>query len=222
MKENKDKVDYYLDELAEEYKHILLSLLLERSDSYEEPSITELLRIDGEVKDRLLNRTLHRKKQYFLLAGMAYMVFGILLYFGYEIIKDNTVDIISLTSITIGITGLLMTVLVILRNQLIPKPKEFMHKKQQLLFYNVVKLWREFEGLSNDLMDESNPGSVLSLLEENTLVTNSEGETLRKLLRIRNEIVHTQQTHYANKDIFDILRASEGILANLKRRLLNP
>lgn len=51
---NEDKIERYLDDLAAEYKELLLKRLLEVSGTIENLSVSELLRIDTEIKKPLL------------------------------------------------------------------------------------------------------------------------------------------------------------------------
>ena len=47
---NDDKIEKYVNELGEEYKDLLFEALLKKSDSLSELSVSELLRIDNDVK----------------------------------------------------------------------------------------------------------------------------------------------------------------------------
>lgn len=49
--DNEEKIERYLDDLADEYKKLLLKRLLEVSGTIENLSISELLRIDNEIKN---------------------------------------------------------------------------------------------------------------------------------------------------------------------------
>ena len=58
---NNEKIQKYLDELSNEYKELLFVALLERSKSIDDISISDLLRIDNEIKKPLL--TGYQKQQ---------------------------------------------------------------------------------------------------------------------------------------------------------------
>ena len=51
-----DKIEKYVNELGEEYKDLLFEALLKKSDSLSELSVSELLRIDNDVKKYLKDK----------------------------------------------------------------------------------------------------------------------------------------------------------------------
>ena len=51
--QNREKIEKYLDELSEEYKTLLFNALVEQSGSVEDLNVSDLLRLDNDVKKRL-------------------------------------------------------------------------------------------------------------------------------------------------------------------------
>ena len=50
---NNDKIERYLDELSDEYKILLYKALISRTKSLDDLSVSELLRLDNEIKKPL-------------------------------------------------------------------------------------------------------------------------------------------------------------------------
>lgn len=88
---NNEKIQKYLIELADEYKELLFNALVERSESLDDFSISELLRLDNEIK-RPLIANYHRQKRrrkMFLTCGLVYTFLGLFLMLMYYMIKSD-------------------------------------------------------------------------------------------------------------------------------------
>lgn len=57
-----DKIEKYLDELADEYKVLLYNALVSRTKPLDDLSVSELLRLDNEIKKPLFED--YQKKQH--------------------------------------------------------------------------------------------------------------------------------------------------------------
>ena len=79
---NNDKIEKYLDELADEYKVLLYKALISRTKSLDDLSVSELLRLDNEIKKPLFEdyQRKQRRRRTLLIAGLTYMVMGVVLY----------------------------------------------------------------------------------------------------------------------------------------------
>ena len=109
--ENRDKIEKYLDELSEEYKTLLFNTLVEQSGSVENLNISDLLRLDNEVKKHFqLDYMKYQKKQKVLLiGGLIYMIFGVFLFLCFEIsnFEYGSDYLIFLLSFVVGFMGLI-------------------------------------------------------------------------------------------------------------------
>ena len=78
-----DKIEKYLDELADEYKVLLYNALVSRTKPLDDLSVSELLRLDNEIKKPLFEdyQKKQHRRQLFLIAGLIYMFTGVFLYF---------------------------------------------------------------------------------------------------------------------------------------------
>ena len=71
---NNEKIEKYLDELADEYKILLYKALISRSKPLDDLSVSELLRLDNEIKKPLFEdyqRQQRRRRMLFIL-GLSY------------------------------------------------------------------------------------------------------------------------------------------------------
>ena len=78
-----DKIEKYLDELADEYKVLLYNALVSRTKPLDDLSVSELLRLDNEIKKPLFEdyQKKQHRRQLFLIAGLIYMFTGVFLFF---------------------------------------------------------------------------------------------------------------------------------------------
>ena len=110
---NEDKIERYLDDLAAEYKELLLKRLIEVSGTIENLSVSELLRIDTEIKKPLLAdyRRQQRRQRTMLMAGILYAIMGIMLLTMFEMIDSFRYDGMILVALVITFLGLLMSLM---------------------------------------------------------------------------------------------------------------
>ena len=115
---NKEKIQKYLDELSKEYKELLYSALIERSQSIDDISISELLRIDNEIKKPLhaeYQRQKHRRKLYISI-GLIYVALGFMMFLFYSIIGSDflfSIDsAITLVSLIITLAGICVIIII--------------------------------------------------------------------------------------------------------------
>lgn len=228
--QNREKIEKYLDELSEEYKTLLFNALVEQSGSVEDLNVSDLLRLDNDVKKRLrLDYIKYQKKQKVLLiGGLGYMVCGIFLFLCFEIsnFQYGSDYLISLFSLVIGFVGLIFCILSFaLPSLTIPRSRNKTEKSDQtaqLLEYKIITKWRDVEGLVNDLAVDrktTSPKSAIAYLTESNLIDKQEQTVLRTLLKLRNEAVHSTNFSYPYNEVIKIIKDSDTILAKLKRVL---
>ena len=77
-----EKIKKYLDELAIEYKELLYDYLISQTNNLDELNISELLRIDSEIKKPLFKsyRKFYKKSRLLLAIGLTYMFIGFLVF----------------------------------------------------------------------------------------------------------------------------------------------
>lgn len=227
--DNEEKIERYLDDLADEYKELLLKRLLEVSGTIENLSVSDLLRIDNEIKKPLLAdyRRQQRRKRVILMAGMLYAIIGIMLLTMLEMVDSLRYDGMTLVALVITFLGLLMS----LMSEMLPSSKYFSGKHEAinteddraLWEYSVVKTWRELEGIAADIYMDSKStttSSILSKFSQDNYINKDEAETLREFLKMRNNIVHDTDNNYKLQEIKDMLKGVQNIINNLKKAIL--
>ena len=226
--DNEEKIERYLDDLADEYKELLLKRLLEVSGRIENLSVSELLRIDNEVKRPLLSdyRKQQRRQRVLLMAGMIYAIMGIMLLAMFEMVDSFRYDGMTLVALTITFLGLMMSLISVM----LPSSKYFLGKNERknvendraIWEYSVLKTWRELEGVAADIYTESrgiSTGSIISKFLQDNYISKVDAKTLKEFLKMRNNIVHNTDNNYKLEDIKNMLKGVRNILDNLKKSI---
>lgn len=229
---NNMKIEQYLADLSEEYKVLLFNALLEESPSVDELSVSELLRLDSEIKRPLLPayRRYQRRRRRLLFIGFTYVLVGLFCFVFYLLYKQfrfSTFDKDSIISLVCSVTVLLGLAISVLSFFIPQRIKEEMsmpntkhiNESSALLEYEIISKWRAVEGLVSDFSMNSNvvtASSAISFLKQNGMIDASEQETLKKLLKLRNEIVHTKKRSVSINEAQDLLKESDKIINKLK------
>jgi hypothetical protein len=221
-----EKIDTYLSELAEEYKKLIFSAVVEKSATVDEISISELLRIDQEIKKPLLsNYNKYKKlKRAFGFAGITYMLFGSFIsVFNFTIWSEsNIIDVVALITMLIGYIATLISFLgpdAIFNNKIIRKTLTN-SDYPKYLEYEVIAKWREIEGIANDLFSDqklSTSKSTLQKLHDNHYIDNNDDICLRKLLKLRNDIIHSMKRTYTNDELHQVLKDSDLVILKIRK-----
>ena len=227
--EDRNKIDRYLDILSAEYKELLLKRLIENSGSIDNLSVSELLRIDAEIKRLFLPDYQRKRRRRILLMaiGILYGMLGIIfLIFNYKLgpEKYDGLELITLTMLIMSLTASLLTISEKIRYD---NARQYMGERVEdrkvLLEYRVVKVWRDIEGIAADIYsdDKWRPShSIIARLLEDSYINRAEAEKLRFFLKMRNNIVHDTNNDYDIKAITDTLKEVEVIVENLKKSTL--
>ena len=229
---NNDKIEKYLDELSEEYKELLFNALISRSKSLDDISVSELLRLDNEIKKPLLSdyQRQQKRRKLFITAGVTYIIAGFCMFFIYSLMTSDfilsTDRIIPLMSLTISLVGLCVTAFsFVLPSTKIDAYRALEHSKNEtskLIAYSVITQWRELEGIVNDLAESNNvstPRSIIEYLLSNNLIDKEECNILKDFLKLRNSIVHSSDVKYSTEEIKNALNNISQIIEKLKKIL---
>lgn len=229
---NNDKIEKYLDELSEEYKELLFNALISRSKSLDDISVSELLRLDNEIKKPLLSdyQRQQKRRKLFITAGVTYIIVGFCMFFFYAIMRSDfilsTDRIIPLMSLTISLVGLCVTAFsFVLPSTKTDAYRSLEHSKNdisKLVAYSVITQWRELEGIVNDLAESNNvstPRSIIEYLLSNNLIDKEESDILKDFLKLRNSIVHSSDVKYSTEDIKKASNKIAQIIEKLKKIL---
>lgn len=228
-KEKQNKLEKYLDELGDEYKILLYRALKSRSNPLDDLSVSELLRLDNEIKRPLLEDYKKRNKyvRIFLLTGYMYMFVGILsigviLYLGIDYEYRRTYILMSSLITVIGLFMALyaITYRIIGINHISSKSVYGAQKNQ--LEYEVVSMWRELEAVVKDLSIDAGtntPRSTLDYLYEKKYIDDEEYVILKDLLKTRNSIVYKDGTNYSKDGLRKLLYKAYTIIARLNNAI---
>lgn len=233
MNMNSEKVNRYLDELADEYKKMLLQAVIEQSDSSEEISISTMLRLDNEVKKNLFvdHRKSVKKRKNLIAAGGMYVALGLFMLLYNEVLTQldhATYEFFPLLSMIMTFSGILVCVTAyVLPNVMRRRDDSNKHEPTQeaslaLYEYEVIKKWREIEGFVNELATYEGgkqPRSVLNFLEASGMIDQNEYETMKRFLQLRNEIVHSSELSISMKEMSELMKKVDTILNKFKELL---
>ena len=228
--ENQEKIEKYLDELSDEYRTLLFNALIAQSSSPEDLNISDLLRLDNDVKKHLRPeyKKYEKKRKVLFIGGFSYMLLGIFIFLCFEISNMNyhSADPMSLVSLLLGFMGFIFCVLSFaLPASTFSSKSRNANKNEELmslLKYEAIAKWRDIEGLVNDLAVGErvySPMSAIAYLSKSNLIDKEEQNMLRSLLKLRNEIAHSSDFTYSYDDVRKILNDAESVLVKLKKVL---
>ena len=220
-----EKIDNYLNELSEEYKELLFKSLLNQSSSFDNLNVSDLLRIDNEIKKPLLmdHQKNQRKKQMLLGTGMLYMLIGFIVYVFSNTYLGN-LDVITLITLTIWFFGFLMTIYAFLPLNMFARKMYANNRRENqdvsLLSYEIVTKWRKLESIANDLNIDKHKilsYSIMQFFLNNRYITDEEAKELKNFLKLRNEIVHASATTYTLDELTNAISTVNSIINKLEK-----
>ena len=216
-----------IDELGEEYKDILIERVLEETDEIDVDriSLSDLVRLDIATKARLRSnkKTRNKRKMYSYIAalGLAYVCIGafLMLYnsFDNHTLRDNSLELISVFFTIFGFltTGLSM---ILLKN----KSTNLQSENRIISEYEIINKWKEIEVLIVQLMPENNKlslNAMIKQLSDTSIISSEDGEVIKKILKIRNQVVHMRPTDYTftQPELEMLFSKSDEIIRKMNR-----
>lgn len=227
---NDKKVEEYLNELSDEYKTLLLNTLLAQTYPFENISISELLRLDEEIKKPLFTdyRLQLRRQKRLLTVGITYILMGLLMLI-FSLIKRpdfwfNYVYRYITMSVIMGIFGFVVILIsFVLPSIHIPfrtRSANYPSETSAFLEYEVVAKWRQLEVIVNDISFDSEtktPRSIIDYLKELTYISIEEFYTLKKFLKLRNSIVHSEDSIFSVTEMKDLVNKVAKIIDRIDK-----
>lgn len=227
---NNEKIEKYLNELSDEYKELLFKALVARSKSLDNLSVSELLRLDAEIKKPLLEdyQRQQKRRKMLLLMGITYMFLGLFMFVLFQMINSdfmyNSNSIFLMMSVVIGFVGAIVSVLSFaLPTIRTSSTRNMVNDKREtstLLEYEAIAKWRELEGIANDISiasDVKTPRSIIEFLSENQFIDSDEYTILKDFLKMRNNIVHSTDSIYSETEIKDLVSKIDKIIDKIKK-----
>lgn len=225
------KVQRFLDELGDEYKNFLLEKLIEQTDSLDNLSVSKLISIDNDVKRYINRKQSGRKYWTFQLVGVLYVCIGIFAFLFTEIMMSfhdlnhlSLYELIQMGSIIMALVGVFAFVFPFLFGNMSLSSKYTKNHKERIKFqeYEVVSMWRELEGICNDLSLKEKVvtnKSIIQLLVQEDLINKEEEKELISFLKLRNCIVHGSGADITDDEIAVRINKVESIISAICRRL---
>lgn len=225
---NNEKIEKYLNELADEYKKLLYRALVIRSNPSFDLSISELLRLDSEIKKPLYEdyQKQRRRRRMLLTIGLTYMFLGLGIFIFFIVFVSDfkyNIEIVPLLSLILSVFGLFTTIYSYVSQSLSIFPQEHDEKQEghyAFLEYEIVAKWRELEGIVNDISINENittPRSIIDFLLKNQFIDGREYHLLKDFLKMRNNVVHAGSNDYSLKELNEMLENIEKILEKVKK-----
>jgi len=228
--QNQEKIEKYLDELSSEYRSLLFNALVEQSGSIEDLNVSDLLRLDNDVKKHLRfeYKKYEKKRRVLFAGGLGYMLCAVFMFLCFEITKFEYGSdyVLSLLSLIIGFMGLIICVFsfalptsVMARKG---KQSNASEERMALAKYDVIATWRDLEGLVSDLAldkDINTPRSAIAYLSDSNLIDQQEHIALRTLLKLRNEITHSSEFSYTYDEVRKTINDANAVLTKLMKVL---
>jgi hypothetical protein len=227
---NNEKIEKYLDELSDEYKELLFKALVSRSKSLDNLSISELLRLDSEIKKPLFEdyQRQQKRRKKLLVLGLTYMFFGFSMFVVFQIISSDLMydsnGIFLIMSVIIGLVGGIVSAYSFALPTIRTSSSTHMvsdKKETSVLFeYEAITKWRELEGIVNDISISSNvktPRSIIEFLFESQFIGNEEYDILKDFLKMRNDLVHSTGSKYSEEQINNMVSKIDKIIGRIKK-----
>lgn len=226
---NNEKIEKYLDELANEYKELLYKALVIRSNPSFDLSVSELLRLDSEIKKPLHEdyQKQQRLRRILMTIGLTYMFLGLGIFVFFTVfVSDfqyNRGNIVSFWSVILSVVGLFIAIYSRVSQSLSIFPQK--HSEEQegysaFLEYKIAAKWRELEGIVNDISISENvktSRSIIEFLLKNQFIDEREYHILKDFLKMRNNIVHSGSNKYSSNELSEMLDNIEKILEKIKK-----
>lgn len=225
--ENK-KIRDMVDELGEEYKNLLVEKALSQRQEYDvdQINLSTLIKLDEIAKASLLSNERSNRRNRMLsmlsIVGVIYTLFGLILLIYSQFGGSLRLDSMSKISFLAIILGLFTSLFSILMKS-IPSPSHYESKDTSKYFnYKIINTWKQIEGLLVQLTpaeENMNLNKMISNLMDIKLLSSSDASTIKKLLSLRNQIVHSNsiEKSYTTNEIQTLLRDSTGIVKKLER-----
>lgn len=195
------KLQLVINELGEEYKDLLIEKLLNdyQTTDIDSLPISELLKLDVSIKEKLVqNKQFEKRKRlYNLLAslGLIYSMLGIFLLFFQELERSFSTEPMNMLALSFIMIGLFVYLYSLTFKNITLKRRAYHSTKSNFQNgYELVSLWKELEGLMIQLSPDNTPSSPSKLIQyllENNFISIKDEDSIRTLLKLRNETVHS-------------------------------
>lgn len=233
---NNKKLDFILNQLADDYQNYLIENLLNNYNAYNVDNIPliDFVKLDAEIKDSYnINKKIRKIKLLFRIISLLVMsglTCGIILFFKFNKIDnlDNETRI-ALICILIGCVFYVFS-LTLLSMKLKPMGRNGLYvticdkaindENKYIIFYT----WDKIESLLIQLSTRKKFMPISELIEEmasSNVLSEEEIESVKKLRLIRNLVAHNSDKYnikeYTYDEITDIVEKNQKIIKKLDK-----
>jgi ABC-type transport system involved in multi-copper enzyme maturation permease subunit len=227
---NDDRIKNIVDELGEEYKDLLIRVVLEENNEVdvENLPISDLIKTDIQIKERLKSQNRQRRNDRLVnvigIVGILYVLLGFMMFAFFQLEKSIYDDPGMMISIVLAFVGFFIAVISIMMKYII-RGKENPSKKMQEKDYQmeIIDKWKIIEGLICQLVPEkenmSLPSAIKYLYEEKML-SEEQLVIIDKLRMARNSIVHNHTSNnfvLSQQGIKELLTEAKNIIISLNK-----
>lgn len=222
------KLQLVINELGEEYKDLLIEKMLNdyQTTDIDSLPVSELLKLDVSIKEKLVqNKQFEKRKRFYnLLAslGLVYSIFGIFLLFFQELERSLSNEPMNMLALSFIMIGLFVSFYGLMFKNITLKRRSYHSTKNDSQNgYELVSLWKELEGLMIQLSPDNTPSSPSRLIQyllENNFISSKDEDSIRTLLKLRNETVHSTTSpklELTHEEYSSLIKNIRNIIAKL-------
>jgi hypothetical protein len=223
-----------LDETSREVVEMIIEKAYQianvKNTADKEISLRDIVEAKEQIlfKSAELSKQESRKKRLTLmlsLTGAMYSVFGIIFY----LVQNNNFDTTKDLGLIIAALGILISLITFYYSELLTKRKVNLIKDNTITQrdnseFEIVRRWQTIEKLGTDLMLKDGISDnkarsfnyILNYLSEK-LLDNSKTDSLKKLLMVRNKVVHSGM-NLTKIEIDEMIKTADQIIDELEKR----
>jgi len=220
------KLNVILDELAEEYKDLLVEATLSQKNEIDidNISISDLTKIDIETKERLKNRSknykISRISYLVSMIGLIYSLIGLMLMLVSGTESNFYNDPLSSVAIVCVFIGFVIAIFGMMIKLIFNNKKIRANNKLSLDYeIQLINKWRIIESLIYQITPQNDRLSLRSMinnLEQSKFISKEDIRTLNILMHYRNLILHNSPGNIELTDeIKDVLEESQELIEKL-------
>ena len=215
-----------LNELGNEYKNLLIDNAIKNSSEIDPDNIdiSKLIKKDIEIKDILRNTNkvfrLHRMTNILIYISLIYIMIGLILMLWVQakdrIMLNNTLSIAYII-IIVGCIGAIFALTFREISRIVISKNEY--KKASP--YIILNKWKEIEGCLSEykypIDKKTSNMTALSMLKNEKKLSKEEFDNLRKLLILRNKVVHDDisNLNISTEETTEVLKEADKTLKKL-------
>ena len=198
---NDSKIKNIVDELGEEYKDLLIKIVLEGNNEVDVDNllVSDLIKTDIQIKERLRSQNRQRKSNRLFnimsILGIIYSLLGLMMFTIFQLEKSIYEDPFIMISIVFVFVGFFITIISFLMRHIMSSRINLSKKMQESdCQMEIIDKWKIIEGLIYQLVPEREKMSLASAIRylyKEKMLSDDQLLIIDKLRVARNNIVHS-------------------------------